>query len=90
MVKCGVLFEVWTEFLNVIYTSVGFKGLTRNKDGDTYTCGRGYMLPLMYILNSSSSSSDFFGLDILACSDVHLNSCEEISASGTGSSIMFV
>jgi uncharacterized protein (UPF0297 family) len=27
MVKCGVLFEVWTEFLNIIYTSLGFKGL---------------------------------------------------------------
>jgi hypothetical protein len=27
MVKCGVLFEVRTEFLNVIYTSSGFKGL---------------------------------------------------------------
>jgi hypothetical protein len=27
MVKCGVLFEVRTEFLNVIYTSFGFKGL---------------------------------------------------------------
>jgi hypothetical protein len=26
MVKCGVLFEVQTEFLNVIYTSFGFKG----------------------------------------------------------------
>jgi hypothetical protein len=27
MVKCGVLFEVRTGFLNVIYTSFGFKGL---------------------------------------------------------------
>jgi hypothetical protein len=27
MVKCGVLFEVRTEFINIIYTSVGFKGL---------------------------------------------------------------
>jgi hypothetical protein len=27
MVKCGVLFEVWTEFLNIIYTGFGFKGL---------------------------------------------------------------
>jgi hypothetical protein len=27
MVKCGVLFEVRTEFLNIIYTSFGFKGL---------------------------------------------------------------
>jgi hypothetical protein len=26
MVKCGVLFEVRTEFLNNIYTSFGFKG----------------------------------------------------------------
>jgi hypothetical protein len=28
MVKCGVLFEVRTEFLNSIYTSFGFKRLT--------------------------------------------------------------
>jgi hypothetical protein len=28
MVKCGVLFEVRTEFLNNIYTSFGFKMLT--------------------------------------------------------------
>jgi hypothetical protein len=27
MVKCGVLFEVRTEFLNIIYTSLGFKGV---------------------------------------------------------------
>jgi hypothetical protein len=27
MVKCGVLFEVQTEFLNIIYTSFAFKGL---------------------------------------------------------------
>jgi cAMP phosphodiesterase len=27
MMKCGVLFEVRTEFLNVIYKSCGFKGL---------------------------------------------------------------
>jgi hypothetical protein len=30
MVKCGVLFEVRTEFLNVIYTSFVFKGLNLN------------------------------------------------------------
>jgi hypothetical protein len=30
MVKCGVLFEVWTEFLNNIETSFGFKGLNLN------------------------------------------------------------
>jgi hypothetical protein len=29
MVKCGVLFEVRTEFLNIIYASFGFKGLNR-------------------------------------------------------------
>jgi hypothetical protein len=29
IVKCGVLFEVRTEFLNIIYTSFGFKGLNR-------------------------------------------------------------
>jgi hypothetical protein len=27
MVKCGVLFEVRTVFLNIIKTDVGFKGL---------------------------------------------------------------
>jgi hypothetical protein len=27
MVKCGILFEVWAEFLNIIKTSFGFKGL---------------------------------------------------------------
>jgi hypothetical protein len=27
MVKCGVLFEVRTGFLNIIWTSFGFKGL---------------------------------------------------------------
>jgi hypothetical protein len=27
MVKCGVLFEVWTEFLNNMQTSFVFKGL---------------------------------------------------------------
>jgi hypothetical protein len=30
MVKCGVLFEVRTEFLNNIQTSFGFKGLNLN------------------------------------------------------------
>jgi hypothetical protein len=29
MVKCGVPFEVRTEFLNIISTSFGFKGLNR-------------------------------------------------------------
>jgi hypothetical protein len=29
MVKCGVLFEVRTEFLSIIKTSLGFKGLTQ-------------------------------------------------------------
>jgi hypothetical protein len=27
MARCGVLFEVRTEFLNIVYTSFGFKGL---------------------------------------------------------------
>jgi hypothetical protein len=27
MVKCGVLFEVRTEFLNIIYMNFGFKGI---------------------------------------------------------------
>jgi hypothetical protein len=27
MVKCGVLFQVRTEFWNIIWTSFGFKGL---------------------------------------------------------------
>jgi hypothetical protein len=26
-VKCGVLFEVWTEVLNIIYMNFVFKGL---------------------------------------------------------------
>jgi hypothetical protein len=30
MVKYGVLFEVRTEFLNIIYTSFGFKDLNEN------------------------------------------------------------
>jgi hypothetical protein len=30
MVKCGVLFEVRTVLLNIIYTSIGFKGLNLN------------------------------------------------------------
>jgi hypothetical protein len=30
MVKCGVLFEVRTEFLNIIQTSFSFKGLNLN------------------------------------------------------------
>jgi hypothetical protein len=30
MVKCGVLFEVRTEFLNIIWTIFGFKGLNLN------------------------------------------------------------
>jgi hypothetical protein len=30
MVKCGVLFEVRTEFLNIFWTSFGFKGLNLN------------------------------------------------------------
>jgi hypothetical protein len=30
MARCGVLFEVRTEFLNVIYTSFVFKGLNLN------------------------------------------------------------
>jgi hypothetical protein len=31
MVKCSVLFEVRTEFLNIIYTSFDFKGLRNLK-----------------------------------------------------------
>jgi hypothetical protein len=27
MVKCGVLFEVWAEFLNIVKVSSGFKDL---------------------------------------------------------------
>jgi hypothetical protein len=33
MVKCGVLFEVRTEFLNIISTSFGFKGLNLSTIG---------------------------------------------------------
>jgi hypothetical protein len=35
MVKCGVLFEVQTGFLNIIWTSFGFKGL-KVSDGDYF------------------------------------------------------
>jgi hypothetical protein len=35
MVKCGVLFEVRTEFLNSIYRSFDFKGL-KVGDGDYF------------------------------------------------------
>jgi hypothetical protein len=35
MVKYGVLFEVRTEFLNIIYTSFGFRGL-KVHDGDYF------------------------------------------------------
>jgi hypothetical protein len=31
MVKCGVFFAVRTEFINIIYTRFGFKGL-KGKD----------------------------------------------------------
>jgi hypothetical protein len=31
MLKCGVLFEVRTEFLNIIYTGFGFKGFKASK-----------------------------------------------------------
>jgi hypothetical protein len=30
MVKCGVLFEVWAGFLNIIYTTFNFRGLNCN------------------------------------------------------------
>jgi hypothetical protein len=41
MVKCGVLFEVRTEFLNVIYTSFVFRGLTKHtqEPGKIGCCG---------------------------------------------------
>jgi hypothetical protein len=32
MVKCGVLFEVRTEFLNIAKTSSGFKGLKKQEE----------------------------------------------------------
>jgi hypothetical protein len=43
MVKCGVLFEVRPECLNIIWTSVGFKGLILK----LLECGR---LLLTYLL----------------------------------------
>jgi hypothetical protein len=36
MMQCGVLFQIRTEFLNVIYTSIGFKGLI-NSDKFAFT-----------------------------------------------------
>jgi hypothetical protein len=38
MVKCGVLFEVRTEFLNNIYTSFVFKGLNLNSINQLIFC----------------------------------------------------
>jgi hypothetical protein len=32
MVKCHVLFEVWIDFVSIIKTSVGFKGLNLYSD----------------------------------------------------------
>jgi hypothetical protein len=34
MVKCGIVFEVWAEFLNIIYMSVGLKGLKVSAAGN--------------------------------------------------------
>jgi hypothetical protein len=47
MVKCGVLFEVRTEFLTIIKTSIGFKGLKRDgwsktEHDKSWTDRRGY------------------------------------------------
>jgi hypothetical protein len=36
MVKCGVFFEVRTEFLYIIYTKFGFKCLTSFIIGDNF------------------------------------------------------
>jgi hypothetical protein len=40
MVKCGVLFEVRTEFLNIIYTSFGFRGLIPLRFKEYFITGR--------------------------------------------------
>jgi hypothetical protein len=32
MLKCGVLFEVWTEFLNTLWTSFGFEELNLEQE----------------------------------------------------------
>jgi hypothetical protein len=46
MVKCSVLFEVRTEFLNNIYTSFDFNGLnaTLSKCVQTYKSGEIFLL----------------------------------------------
>jgi hypothetical protein len=44
MVRCGVLFEVRAEVLNIIQTSVGFKGLNSKYDIKFTTCfDKGYL-----------------------------------------------
>jgi hypothetical protein len=40
MVKCGVLFEARTEFLNIIYTSFGFRGLISLRFKEYFIKGR--------------------------------------------------
>jgi hypothetical protein len=40
MVKCCVFFAVWTKFLNIIWTSFGFKGLSWRKPQQIFQASR--------------------------------------------------
>jgi hypothetical protein len=53
MVKCGVFFVVRTEFLNIIYTSFGFKGLMSTK---ILNCS------CLIILKNTGFASEFFAI----------------------------
>jgi hypothetical protein len=70
MVKCGVLFEVRTEFLNIISTSFGFKGLnTSLKMGSDrnyeVACYGKYFVPLLLSLIRQYFCSVFIILYII-------------------------
>jgi hypothetical protein len=64
MVKCGVLFEVRTGFLNNIWTSFGFKGLkselkyTTRKATSSRTLGS-----IIYTISSSNNFKLKFDVD---------------------------
>jgi hypothetical protein len=50
MVKCGVFFAVRTEFLNVIQTSFGFKGLSKLKLDNSDRCQLSLITDLASVL----------------------------------------
>jgi hypothetical protein len=59
MVNCGVLFEVWAEFLNLIWTSFVYKGLSCS----LVTCVLGSEVDLS---GSGSSPVASFGFSVCA------------------------